>query len=91
MADVDTLYGTFSENDLKGIKDALGEMSNEMAIIEGHKEAIKDIVDAIYDKYKLPKKIINRLAKAYHKQSFQEEIQLDNEFEAIYVGVTEAK
>jgi hypothetical protein len=91
MADVDTLYGTFSENDLKGIKDALSEMSNEMSIIEGHKEAMKDIVDAVYDKYKLPKKIINRLAKAYHKQSFQEEVQLDNEFEAIYVGVTEAK
>jgi hypothetical protein len=76
---------------LKAIKGSLSEMSNEMSIIEGHKEAIKDIVDAVYDKYKLPKKIINRLAKAYHKQSFQEEVQLDNEFEAIYVGVTEAK
>lgn len=91
MADVDTLYGTFSEADLKGIKDALGEISNEMTIIDGHKEAIKDIVDAIYDKYKLPKKVINRLAKTHHKQTFQEEIQLDNEFEAIYVGITEAK
>jgi hypothetical protein len=91
MADIDTLYGTFSEDDLKAIKGSLSEMSNEMSIIEGHKEAIKDIVDAVYDKYKLPKKIINRLAKAYHKQSFQEEVQLDNEFEAIYVGVTEAK
>jgi 16S rRNA C967 or C1407 C5-methylase (RsmB/RsmF family) len=91
MADVDTLYGTFSEDDLKAIKNSISEMSNEMSIIEGHKEAIKDIVDAVYDKYKLPKKIINRLAKAYHKQSFQEEVQLDNEFEAIYVGVTEAK
>lgn len=91
MADVDTLYGTFSEADLKGIKDALSEISNEMTIIEGHKEAIGDIVDAIYDKYKLPKKVINRLAKTYHKQTFQEEVQLDNEFEAIYVGLTEAK
>lgn len=91
MADVDTLYGTFSEKDLRGIKDALGEISNEMTIIDTHKESIKDIVDAVYDKYKLPKKVINRLAKTYHKQTFQEEVQLDNEFEAIYVGITEAK
>lgn len=91
MATVTTLYGTFTEEDLKSIKDSLSEISNEMAIIESHKQAIKDIKDAIFDAHKIPKKVLNRMAKTYHKQSFQEEVAEDNEFEALYVGLTETK
>ena len=40
MTQVTTLYGTFAEDDLKSIKDSLSEISNEMTIIEAHKEAI---------------------------------------------------
>lgn len=91
MTTVNTLYGTFAEDDLKSIKDALSEISNEMTIIEAHKEAIKDILDAMYDAHKIPKKVLRRMAKAHHKQSFQEEVTEDNEFEALYTGITEAK
>jgi hypothetical protein len=43
----------------------------------------------MYDAHKIPKKVINRMAKTYHKQSFQEEVTEDNEFEALYVSLTE--
>lgn len=91
MTTVVTLYGTFAEDDLKAIKDSLSEISNEMTIINAHKEAIKDIMDAMYDAHKIPKKVLRRMAKAHHKQSFQEEVAEDNEFEALYIGVTETK
>lgn len=91
MTQVTTLYGTFAEDDLKAIKDSLSEISNEMTIIEAHKAAIKDIKDAMYDAHKIPKKVINRMAKTYHKQSFQEEVAEDNEFESLYLGMTETK
>ena len=91
MTAINTLYGTFAEDDLKAIKDSLSEISNEMTIIESHKQAIKDIMDAMSDAHKIPKKVLRRMAKAHHKQSFQEEVTEDNEFEALYLGVTEIK
>ena len=91
MTTVNTLYGTFADDDLKAIRDSLSEISNEMTIIAAHREAVKDILDAMYDAHKIPKKVLRRMAKAHHKQSFQEEVAEDNEFEALYTGVTETK
>ena len=91
MTAVTTLYGSFNENQLKSIHDALSEISNEMTIIDSHKEAIKDVVDALYDNFKIPKKVLRRMAKTHHKQSFHEEVTEDNEFEALYIGMTETK
>jgi hypothetical protein len=91
MTSVTTLYGSFDENQLKSIRDALSEISNEMSVIDSHKEAIKDVIDALYDNFKIPKKVLRRMAKTHHKQSFQEEVTEDNEFEALYIGMTETK
>jgi len=91
MTAVATLYGSFDENQLKSIRDALSEISNEMSVIDSHKEAIKDVIDALYDNFKIPKKVLRRMAKTHHKQSFQEEVTEDNEFEALYIGMTETK
>lgn len=91
MTAVTTLYGSFSEDDLKSIHNCLNEISIEMSKIEQHKEAIKDVIGAMYDAHKIPKKVLNRLAKTHHKQSFQEEVTEDNEFEALYTGLTETK
>ena len=91
MTAVTTLYGSFDESQLKSIRDALSEISNEMSVIDSHKEAIKDIVDVLYDNFKIPKKVLRRMAKTHHKQSFQEQVTEDNEFEALYLGMTETK
>jgi len=91
MTDIVTQYGTFKEEDLKSIKDALNEISNELNIISQHKDSIKDVINVVYDNYNIPKKVIRRLAKAHHKNSFQEEVAQDNEFESIYIGLTETK
>lgn len=91
MTAVITLYGSFDENQLKSIRDALSEISNELTIIDSHKEAIKDVIDALHDNFKIPKKVLRRMAKTHHKQSFQEEVTEDNEFEALYLGMTETK
>ena len=91
MTAVTTLYGSFDENQLNSIRDALSEISNEMSVIDSHKEAIKDVIDALYDNFKIPKKVLRRMAKTHHKQSFQEEVTEDNEFEALYIGMTETK
>jgi hypothetical protein len=88
---VNTIFGDFKEDDLKIIRDSIEEMSKHMTKIDMEKQAIKDIVNSVYDQYKLPKKILNRMAKVHHKQSFNQQVVEDKEFEALYTGVTEVK
>lgn len=88
---VNTIFGDFKEDDLKIVRDAIEEISNHFRKIEDENLAIKDIVDSVYDQYKLPKKITKRLAKVYFKQNFSQQVVEDKEFEALYVGVTEIK
>jgi hypothetical protein len=48
-------------------------------------------VDAAHDTFKIPKKIIKRIAKVQHNQSLQEEVAEFKEFEALFEGITEVK
>jgi len=88
---VNTIFGDFKEDDLKIIRDAIEEISLHYQKIETENLAIKDVVGSIYDQYKLPKKIVKRLAKVHHKNTFSQQVVEDKEFEALYIGVTEAK
>ena len=88
---VNTIFGDFKEDDLKIIRDAIEEISIHYQKIANENGDIKDIVGSVYDQYKIPKKIVKRLAKVHFKQSFSQQVVEDKEFEALYVGVTEVK
>lgn len=88
---VNTIFGNFQEDDLKIIRDAIEEISIHYNNITIENGGIKDIVGSVYDQYKIPKKIIKRLAKVHFKNSFSQQVVEDNEFEALYVGVTAVK
>lgn len=88
---VQTLFGTFNEKELKEIKGCINEMIECMRKIDAEKELYNDIVDVTYTKYKIPKKIIKKIATTYHKQSFQEMVAENNEFEALFEGISEVK
>ena len=88
---VNTIFGDFKEDDLKIIRDAIEEISIHYTKIASENQAIKDIIGSIYDQYKIPKRIVKRLAKVHFKQSFSQQVVEDKEFEALYVGVSEAK
>lgn len=88
---VSTIFGDFKEDDLKVIRDAIKELSIHFNKIEQENQGIKDIIESLYEEYKVPKKIIRRMAKVYHKQIFSQQVVEDKEFEALYVGVTEVK
>lgn len=88
---VQTLFGTYDEKELTAIKGCLKEMSECMSRVNSEKELMKTIVDTTYDKFKIPKKIIKKMATVYYKQSFQEIIAENNEFEALFEGINEVK
>jgi hypothetical protein len=91
MPTITTQFGTFDEVQLKALKGVIEEINHATRQIEAHNSQIKDIVDAAHDTFKIPKKIIKRIAKVQHNQSLQEEVAEFKEFEALFEGITEVK
>lgn len=72
-----------SPADRKAIMDAMIEISASKARAEGEATFQKEAVNDLYDKFKIPKRLLNRFAKAYHKQNYSEELAVDSDFEAM--------
>ena len=88
MATINTLFGTFNDEELQALKGAIDEMIVVMERQEAQRLAMKDILDATFDTLKIPKKILRKLAKVQYKQSFQEEVAEQGEFESLFEGIT---
>jgi hypothetical protein len=76
-----------NEVDRKKINGALQEASNSMTRIAAEKDLIKTILSDLSDTFQLPKKTVNKLARVYHKQNFNEEAQDFEELETLYEEV----
>lgn len=70
--------------DKKKIKDALFEISGSFTRIEAERELIKEIVENLAEEYELPKKQVNKIARAYHKQNFNDQVSESEEFQELY-------
>jgi len=88
---IQTIYGTLDEKQLKELKGAIQEIDNYFNEIANKQNLIKEIIEVSADNTKIPKKIIAKMAKVYHKQSFQEEVAQHKEFESLFEGITEVK
>jgi hypothetical protein len=91
MTTIHTLFGTFDEKQLLTLKSAVDEMVIAMHRMDAEKESLKDILDATYDNLKIPKKILRKIARVKYKQSFQEEVAEQKEFESLFEGIGEVK
>ena len=88
MTTIQTLFGTFNEEQLKALKGALDEMNDVMFKQEQLSTSMKDIIDATHDSLKVPKKILRKMAKVQYKQNFETEVAESKEFEALFEGIT---
>lgn len=88
MASITTLFGTFNDGELIALKGAIDEMIVVMERQDAQRLAMKDILDATFDALKIPKKILRKMAKVQYKQSFQEEVAEQSEFESLFEGIT---
>jgi hypothetical protein len=73
--------------DRKKVFDAITEISNSMTRISAERDFIKDAVASVSDKFQIPKKIVAKMARVYHKQSFNAESEQNEEFESLYEEV----
>lgn len=74
-------------DDRKKFNDALQEISNSLTRISAERDLIREIVKDLSDNYEIPKKTINKLAKVYYKQNFNQEAQDFEELETLYEEV----
>lgn len=58
--------------------------SDEMYLIEGHRAVIKEEIAAVCEDLQIPKKLVNRMVKVYHKQNYDEEVAVHEQFETLY-------
>ena len=79
-----------TDQDRIKIKKAVQEASDSMYRAEAEKSLQKEIVEDLFDTFKIPKKTINKMIKVYHKQNFNEEVAAADEFEELYQTVTGA-
>jgi Transcriptional regulator DsbA len=91
MTKVNTLFGEFDDDALKKLKGYVSEVVHHMHKNDSNNAAIKDIVEAAHEELKIPKKIIKRMAKADHKNSFQTEVAENKEYESLYESMKELK
>lgn len=75
--------------DRKKIRDALQEASNSMTRISAERDLIKDIAADLSDQFQIPKKQVNKMIRVFHKQSFNEEVAAQEEFETLYQEVVD--
>jgi len=65
----------------------LQEISNSLTRIESERDLIKEILQKMQEEHELPKKLSRKLAKVYHKRSYEEEVAEQNDFVEIYESV----
>lgn len=91
MTKVNTLFGSFDDDQLKKLKGYVDEVVLHMNRNKANNEAVKDIIDAANDELKVPKKIVKRMAKTQFNNSFQVEVAESKEFEALFESMLEVK
>ena len=77
-----------SPEDRKTILDCMKELSASMTRVEGERDFQREAVKDLCDKLELSKKTFRRMAKVYHKQNFNKEIEEHEEFEEMYETIT---
>jgi hypothetical protein len=77
-----------SADQKKELQGAVREISASMTRTEAERDLIREIVKDQSQKHSIPKKIINRIAKTYHKQNLTQEIDDHEEFVELYDSIT---
>jgi hypothetical protein len=76
-----------NEADREKLFKVVKECSDSMTRIEGENDFIKESIADISKQLQLPKKLVSRLVKVYHKQNFDEEVAVHEQFETLYESV----
>jgi hypothetical protein len=74
-------------NDKEKLKKAIQEISNSMTRMDAERDLIKEIIKDAHEEHAIDKKVLRKMARAFHKQNFSEEVATQEEFETLYQEV----
>jgi len=72
----------------KDLQGAIQEISNSMIRTEAERDLIREIVKEESDTLQIPKKVISKIAKTYHKQNLAQEVADHEDFVELYEKIT---
>ena len=78
-----------TEEERKVFRKAIMELNDSMTRIGAERELQKETINELNDKLDIDKKLIRRMAKAYFKANFKDEVQENTDFEEFYTTVME--
>jgi len=78
-----------TDEDRKILRKAVLEMNDSMTRVGAERELQKETTNEIADKLGIDKKLFKRMARAYFKANFKEEVQENTDFEEFYTTVME--
>lgn len=77
-----------TDDQKKKLQGAIREISNSMTRTEAERDLIREIVKEQSAELQIPKKIISKIAKTYHKQNLTQEVADHEEFVELYEKAT---
>ena len=75
---------SLSDENKKKLQGAIREISASMLRTEAERDLIREIVKEQSAELQIPKKIITKIAKTYHKQNLTQEIADHEDFVELY-------
>lgn len=63
------------------------ECSNSMLRMEAEKDFVREAIAETSKSMQLPKNMVSKLIKVYHKQNYDEEVAVHEQFETLYESV----
>jgi TRAP-type mannitol/chloroaromatic compound transport system substrate-binding protein len=78
---------SLTEEQQKRLATALKNASDSMMRADGESEYLRETIKKIAEDLKIPKKMVNQMAKTYHKQNFDEIVAENEQFQKLYKTV----
>jgi DNA-binding MarR family transcriptional regulator len=72
----------------KDLQGAIQEISNSILRTEAERDLIREIVKDQSDTLQIPKKVISKIAKTFHKQNLAQEVADHEDFVELYEKIT---
>lgn len=71
----------------KQIMDCVREVSASLTRVEAERDLIKEAIKKLSEDTQIPKKMLNKFARAYHKSNFATVVGESEEFEALTLAL----
>jgi DNA-directed RNA polymerase subunit N (RpoN/RPB10) len=75
---------SLNETERKRLKKAIMEMNDSMTRVAAERELQKETINTLFDELGVDKKLVRRMAKAYYKANFGDEVEENRAFEESY-------